>query len=130
MSNTILLVRLSSAAIKSKEDESAPAKLQIQVLRAKDLMAMDSASLFGGGASSDPYVKIHIGDDLVKAKKTTVKNKTLNPTWMENFEFQVLRFPTVAHLIMLHMLGLGWIGLFGASFLNVRHRRFAAVTGC
>ena len=79
-----------AAAIKSKEDDAAPAKLQIQVLRAKDLMAMDSASLFGGGASSDPYVKIHIGDDLVKAKKTTVKNKTLNPTWMENFEFQVL----------------------------------------
>ena len=30
-----------------------------------------------------------MGDDLVKAKKTGVKNKTLNPTWMENFEFHI-----------------------------------------
>ena len=41
------------------------------------------------GGTSDPYVKIHVADDLIKAKKTTVKNKTLNPTWMENFEFHI-----------------------------------------
>ena len=33
--------------------------------------------------------QIHVGDDLVKNKKTTIKNKTLNPTWMENFEFHI-----------------------------------------
>ena len=41
------------------------------------------------GGTSDPYVKIHVAEDLIKAKKTTVKNKTLNPTWMENFEFHI-----------------------------------------
>ena len=41
------------------------------------------------GGTSDPYVKIHVADDLIKAKKTSVKNKTLNPTWMENFEFHI-----------------------------------------
>ncbi len=54
------------------------------VMRAKDLLAMDR------GGTSDPYVRLHIGEDLLKAKKTQVKNKTLNPTWMEKFEFAVL----------------------------------------
>jgi len=67
----------------TSSDELAPAVLKISVLRAKDLLAMDR------GGTSDPYVRIYVGDDLVKAKKTAVKNKTLNPTWMENFEFHI-----------------------------------------
>jgi ankyrin repeat protein/tetratricopeptide (TPR) repeat protein len=67
----------------TSSDELAPAVIKISVLRAKDLLAMDR------GGTSDPYVRLVIGDDLVKNKKTTVKNKTLNPTWMENFELHI-----------------------------------------
>ena len=72
-----------SAMETTSSEELAPAVLKISVLRAKDLLAMDR------GGTSDPYVRLHIGDDLVKNKKTSVKNKTLNPTWMENFEFHI-----------------------------------------
>ena len=30
---------------------------------------------------SDPYMRIHVGDQVKDAIKTTVKNKTLEPVW-------------------------------------------------
>ncbi|EKX38147.1 hypothetical protein GUITHDRAFT_77473, partial [Guillardia theta CCMP2712] len=52
--------------------------LKITVLRAKELMAADR------GGTSDPYVKIHIGDDQ---HKTQVIKRSLAPTWNETFTF-------------------------------------------
>ena len=73
--------RLATAA--GDSDDMPPATLRITVLRAKDLLAADR------GGTSDPYARAHIGDDIMHQKKTEVKNKTLNPTWMEGFELHV-----------------------------------------
>ena len=38
---------------------------------------------------SDPYVKLKLTDDKAPSKKTTVKFKTLNPEWNEEFKLVV-----------------------------------------
>ena len=60
-----------------------PAILRIEIVRAKELIAADS------GGTSDPYACIYIGDQVNKGKKTTIKKKTLNPEWNEQFELDV-----------------------------------------
>jgi hypothetical protein len=60
-----------------------PAKLEISVLRAEDLVAADR------GGTSDPYVRLHIGNAIGIAKKTKVQTKTLNPEWNQTFSFQL-----------------------------------------
>jgi hypothetical protein len=65
------------------QDGASPAVVTITVMRGRDLLAKDR------GGTSDPYVRVHIGDAVARARKTKVKNKTLNPTWMEEFEFAV-----------------------------------------
>jgi len=60
-----------------------PALLQIEIRRAKDLIAADS------GGTSDPYVRVHVGDEVKRGQKTSVKKKDLNPEWMESFEMDI-----------------------------------------
>jgi hypothetical protein len=60
-----------------------PALLDIQVLRARNLIAADR------GGTSDPYVRIVVGDAVGAAVKTTVKKKTLEPVWEESFSIRL-----------------------------------------
>ena len=63
---------------KSEEWARSTGTLQVELLRATDLKAMDRNGL------SDPYVKLQLSGQKHRSK--TVK-KTLNPTWHERFEF-------------------------------------------
>ena len=58
-----------------------PAKLEFIVMRAKDLIAADR------GGTSDPYVRVHVGNAVSIGKKTKVEMKTLNPEWHQTFTF-------------------------------------------
>jgi Ca2+-dependent lipid-binding protein len=60
-------------------DEECPAVLHIKVCQARDLIAADS------NGTSDPYARIHIGDDVKGGVKTRHLPKTLNPVWNESF---------------------------------------------
>lgn len=55
----------------------------MKVVRALKLLKMD---LLG---ASDPYVKLSLSGERLPAKKTTIKRKTLNPEWNENFKLIV-----------------------------------------
>nr|XP_027091681.1 synaptotagmin-2 isoform X2 [Coffea arabica] len=57
--------------------------LAVKVLRAMKLKKKD---LLG---ASDPYVKLKLSEDKLPAKKTTVKQKNLNPEWNEEYNFVV-----------------------------------------
>ncbi|XP_052193154.1 synaptotagmin-1-like [Diospyros lotus] len=57
--------------------------LHVKVLRAMKLRKKD---LLGG---SDPFVKLKLTEDKVQSKKTTVKHKSLNPEWNEEFNMVV-----------------------------------------
>jgi len=50
--------------------------LEIEVCEAKNLLALDLRPF--GGSSSDPYVKVGIGEGEFK---TSTRNKTVNPKW-------------------------------------------------
>lgn len=39
--------------------------------------------------ASDPYVKLSLSGERLSTKKTSVKMKTLNPEWNENFKLAV-----------------------------------------
>ena len=64
----------------------APNDLKIVLKKATDLLAMDKA-MFGGKASSDPYVKFSCGG---REAKSSTKKKTLNPAWDEALSLEVL----------------------------------------
>ena len=58
------------------------------VIRARNLVGVDKPIL-GGAGTSDPFVKVRVygrkeGEAYPK-KDTKVKNKDLNPVWMERF---------------------------------------------
>ena len=61
-----------------------PARLEISVLRAKDLIAADR------GGTSDPYVRVNVGKAAGMGKKTKVQKKTLNPEWNQSFTFKLV----------------------------------------
>ncbi|KAL3514786.1 hypothetical protein ACH5RR_027503 [Cinchona calisaya] len=65
--------------------------LNVKVLRAMKLKKKD---LLG---ASDPYVKLKLSDDKLPSKKTTVKQKNLNPEWNEEFKL-VVKDPQSQHL--------------------------------
>ena len=64
-------------------DEECPAVFHVKVCQARDLIAADS------NGTSDPYVRIHIGDDVKGGIRTKHLTKTLNPVWNESFELLV-----------------------------------------
>ncbi len=57
--------------------------LRLHLLEAEDLVAKDK--MMGGmvKGKSDPYVKIHIGDKILKSH---VIKENLNPVWNEMYE--------------------------------------------
>lgn len=55
----------------------------MKVLRAMKLRKMD---LLG---ASDPYVKLKLTESNMPSKKTTIKQKNLNPEWNEEFNMVV-----------------------------------------
>ncbi|KAH9735145.1 Synaptotagmin-3 [Citrus sinensis] len=57
--------------------------LHVKVIRAIRLLKMD---IFG---ASDPYVQLSLSGERIPAKKTSVKMKTLNPEWNEDFKLTV-----------------------------------------
>ena len=62
--------------------DKPPNNLQIAVIAARGLKIMDT-NMFSKGGSSDPLVKINVGD---RELKTTVQKKTTAPVWDERFE--------------------------------------------
>ena len=62
----------------------SPATLYLTVVRAQNLIAADR------GGTSDPYVRLHIGQALKDAKKTKVRKKTLNPEYNHTFKFRLV----------------------------------------
>ncbi|KAF9970101.1 hypothetical protein BGZ73_007287 [Actinomortierella ambigua] len=59
-----------------------PCILKIKVIGGRDLPVMDKASEL-----TDAYVEVRFAD--FEAQRTTVCRKTLNPTWHEDFRFEV-----------------------------------------
>ncbi|KAL7109769.1 hypothetical protein ACP275_06G196200 [Erythranthe tilingii] len=57
--------------------------LHVKVVRATKLLKMDLLGL------SDPYVKLSLTGENLPSKKTTIKKKTLNPEWNEDFKLSV-----------------------------------------
>nr|GME20121.1 synaptotagmin-2-like isoform X2 [Ipomoea batatas] len=57
--------------------------LHVKVVKAMNLKKKD---LLG---SSDPYVKLKLTEDKLPRKKTSVKQRNLNPEWNEEFNFVV-----------------------------------------
>lgn len=64
--------------------DELPNELTVSILRAKDLLIMDSALM--GKGSSDPRVVVVVGSEK---KKTEVMHKNLSPVWNEKFTFQI-----------------------------------------
>lgn len=57
--------------------------LHVKVVRAHKLLKKD---ILG---ASDPYVKLGLSGERLPAKKTSIKMKTLNPEWNEDFKLIV-----------------------------------------
>ena len=88
MASGISILGLRRATDRCREPEGARRVkvLQLKICNAVNLAKKD---IFG---ASDPYVVISVktgADDLRNVRKTTVKKKTLNPVWNEEFEINV-----------------------------------------
>jgi Ca2+-dependent lipid-binding protein len=68
-----------TASVDNKQSTSI-AIVHIEIFSAKQLRAADRNGL------SDPFVAISLGPS---SRKTTVKKKTLNPTWNEKFQLPI-----------------------------------------
>ncbi|XP_019174937.1 PREDICTED: synaptotagmin-2-like [Ipomoea nil] len=69
-------------------DPSKASKRPVGILHVKVVKAMNlkKKDLLG---SSDPYVKLKLTEDKLPRKKTSVKQRNLNPEWNEEFNFVV-----------------------------------------
>ncbi|XP_078112522.1 synaptotagmin VIII [Sander vitreus] len=67
----------------SLDYNAAQSELTVGIKQANNLKAMDL------GGTSDPYVKVHIRPDKSKTFETKVFKSTLNPTFNEQFTFQI-----------------------------------------
>lgn len=75
--------------LKTKQDYSKKARkikppdyvLTLEIIEAKSLISTDVNCL------SDPYCRIWMSDQEEETKRTSVKEKTLNPKWKECFDF-------------------------------------------
>ncbi|CDS11701.1 hypothetical protein LRAMOSA03964 [Lichtheimia ramosa] len=63
-----------------------PAMISVQLVEARGLRAVDK------NGTSDPYVRVRVGNRIVHKSKTITK--TLAPTWNETFAFNVPAEPT------------------------------------
>uniref|UniRef100_A0A8D0CWU6 Synaptotagmin 8 n=1 Tax=Sander lucioperca TaxID=283035 RepID=A0A8D0CWU6_SANLU len=82
----------STAPKSLKGKHPSDGNLTVGIKQANNLKAMDL------GGTSDPYVKVHIGPDKSKTFETKVFKSTLNPTFNEQFTFQVRCSLTLATL--------------------------------
>jgi len=98
------------AIVNSDHPDKAPNELNVYVVRAKNLLAVDKSN-FGRGASSDPYVVVEVGKEKVRVfgfrrpvraplpsppppspptpprqRKTNAKKRDLNPIWKHKFK--------------------------------------------
>lgn len=67
----------------SKATKRAVGILHVKVVRAMNLKKKD---LMG---ASDPYVKLKLSEEKLPSKKTSVKQRNLNPEWNEEFNFVI-----------------------------------------
>lgn len=81
--------------------------LHVKVVRATKLLKKDLLGL------SDPYVKLSLSGDNLPARKTTVKKKTLNPEWNEEFKISVKEPQSQ----MLHINVFDWDKVIALHFL-------------
>ncbi|GMI00136.1 hypothetical protein TrVE_jg577 [Triparma verrucosa] len=78
-----------------KFEDELPNELHVSILKAKDLLVMDSALM--GKGSSDPRVVVTVGG--VK-KKTEVIHKNLNPIWNEKFVFEITDLESAVQIVV------------------------------
>jgi len=64
-----------------------PNQLNVAVVQARGLPAVDRPFTGGGGGSSDPFVRINCGSET--EEKTEVKKKQLDPVWNQIFKIGV-----------------------------------------
>ncbi|XP_023554765.1 synaptotagmin-2-like isoform X1 [Cucurbita pepo subsp. pepo] len=100
--------------------------LDVKVVRALRLKKKD---LLG---ASDPYVKLQLTEENLPSKKTTVKQKNLNPEWNEEFnfvvkdpnsqaiEFQVFDWEQVSNFVVLS-LNLFYLGSYSLCLKVGKH---------
>jgi len=73
-----------------------PNELNILVMRAKELKIMDT-KLLGKGGSSDPLVIMNCNG---VSKRTTTKNKNLNPVWNEVYRIPATSTQSSLEVVM------------------------------
>nr|CAB3266768.1 synaptotagmin-7 [Phallusia mammillata] len=68
--------------------------LQVKVIRASDLPAMDLSG------TSDPFVKCCLLPDRKRKLETKIRHKTLNPTWQETLSFEGLAYEKIQQRVL------------------------------
>ncbi|KAL6336338.1 hypothetical protein AAG906_014508 [Vitis piasezkii] len=77
--------------------------LHVKVVRARKLLKMD---ILG---ASDPYVKLSLSGERLPAKKTSIKMKTLDPEWNEDFKL-IVKDPK-SQVLQLHVYDWEKVGM-------------------
>ncbi|RVX13339.1 Synaptotagmin-3 [Vitis vinifera] len=72
--------------------------LHVKVVRACKLLKMD---ILG---ASDPYVKLSLSGERLPAKKTSIKMKTMDPEWNEDFKL-IVKDPNLKSYSYMSVIG-------------------------